>query len=1704
MVSNSVIDQFVKSLSFEVEAVPEKVKREKLKKQTYTPMNVKIRVRKKDEYNGKEGSIIVSKRNRHSLPARMRPTSSDQTILSFKVLIGPDSTKKSKKKSHKNFFGNCLGTQYDDDDMPYLPNIAYNGKVSDIVTSIKSETMLKHTLNLYKANNATKINSMPHHKNDSIFGKCKPGGCLDPPFGEDKYCYKLAIVDHDTPQDISTKTAKTLLAEHRTKNEASPTVQVIDKTEDDSIFSIYEAENFKSSIDTKYSDSIITYPPFEPCVKTKTSTGENKQTAYECGATFYNSTNYKNRSSHPTEQNNILNPLALTNNNLDTRNSQKIKNNNSFCYDSARTFYLVDSNIIQNTSSLEQSKVSKRSENEISKHLNNKKHFPVDISIEENEFIEIVKSRQLKCTSLDQFEKQIKENSKDSIDQLELINKSSQINKEGNFENLLKSNQPKQSQQFIENKGNYEISNHLIEPYSLTYTQQSNLVSQLNKADSAVNIKKHVLKNFQSSQVVSAITSLNQEETIATTTNINEDILPAVKISYQHPYNDENMNTRRSQTSMTFQNVQELQSQNVLDETYKLTSTDTGQQSKDIEISGLFYKNMEEFDTRLNNNSKQSTLKFSYLNDTDRINELLYAKEIIAGKIKKSSSRLELNTEHSPTHIADGSRGLYKKREGNEIISLSNEENNSTTDKNLHNDEYKIIKFSSSDPSNKLEKNIYFLNNYQKYKITTALHSMENIADEKNTNNKEIFKIENLQTYDKMKSQNYHQDSIEKKNYSLFQNEKQGSIKTASCNEITYIGDLFVDRSKTTAVQQEQSDELSTEKSNFSTSNQNIELTKRNKDEKTVNEIHLSTLKYNKVHSQSYNNKNQQIVKTFAPKNSGQTDKLNFQFYSSSIDKNQNEHKTEKKSVLSLNLEQVVLTENPKIEPSLNQYGDKLIRKSVESQLYHSNESKKTFYNNFISPQDTQQGKKRQNQQPDSNRNSSQSRNTIDILMNEHDDENNTGRIYQMEKSEKPYYKKVNTEELLNTRQHEEKLKHNRQIDFRQNSSKIINTNDKLINYHDYENDTDRIYHSNELKILFDNNLNSSQSTRLDGVIVDLNQQINSNRNSLLMKNTLQKLIEGHVNVNNTDKIYHNDESDNQVNNNLDTPEELLNTHHSGDRLMLSEQKISHQISSENRNTLHKLKNGHDNVNNTDRIYHNYDMVRSFDDNVYSSQELLNSQHRGEIVNIDKKPESNQNSSQKRNTIDKVMKEHNNENNTGRKENSLTYDSGNLSLLTRDNVIEYIESDKKYNAKFPYSAQQEHGMSYKVRKSISSLDQMTINKNKLLKVDKMNRTDTPSGTFILNELNSRSKVTSLIHSPKINTSIISNPIDTPKAILFKESINKPLLEEQQLASNNIEKKLTSFIDKPESSIQHFLSMNSDYFSFSNKDYKSQKEFNIVQNNNTSKAPLLTDQDNVQGEIIDTGNNTMHSIIDSQNSENGKGFQYLKSNNRFSETSQIIQNSNNAVSNEYEYLQDNIQENTLNNTIEKTNYSEHENNIVKTESTVEMNIGIQVIRNVKKQTIIKSFDTAQEPFRYPSNSVIIIRSQFQHDISIPIDSEYNMDIQIRKKISDRSTAKHANDDHKVSNSKTKIKSETVKCEIYSENIPEIVSSNNELQKTPSAIYGSNLIALFKSIKNLKKEIEILTNHQNLLKNLTAKHAKPKHLVKSCQYCNCWRK
>ncbi|KAJ8721341.1 hypothetical protein PYW07_002116 [Mythimna separata] len=294
----AVVDQVVQNLAFDVEAVP---KNEAKQTKNGTPLNVKIKVRKKDEINIQDDVSSIADNTSRTIQ-RVRLVNSDQTIMTFDVFMEAEFEKKPPRKLRKHIFdmlkpGICLGA-VDDDEQPYMPSTSYSANITEPTVATKSNGTLKQTFVLAKNVYQTYSTSTQPGVQRWLFGNCKRGGCLDPPFSEDKYSYKPStrlgperedIEIEETKSDILSSSKKPitqhdeetqsngkhssifdngLFKKKRKSSDKSTNTKLPDKT--DSIIDVHPGDSATNSI-SAHSNPIITYPP-KPKSSPRTST----------------------------------------------------------------------------------------------------------------------------------------------------------------------------------------------------------------------------------------------------------------------------------------------------------------------------------------------------------------------------------------------------------------------------------------------------------------------------------------------------------------------------------------------------------------------------------------------------------------------------------------------------------------------------------------------------------------------------------------------------------------------------------------------------------------------------------------------------------------------------------------------------------------------------------------------------------------------------------------------------------------------------------------------------------------------------------------------------------------------------------------------------------------------------------------------------------------------------------------------------------------------------------------------------------------------------------------------------------------------------------------------------------------------------------------------------------------------------------------
>lgn len=108
MANQQAMDQIAKSISFEVEAIPQDNKGtiQLTSTANTTPLNVKIKVRKKHDAGAAQNAVVsVPKLGKPgAAPQRVRLVSSDQTIVSFNVFMENEEDEKVLRKAKKGFF----------------------------------------------------------------------------------------------------------------------------------------------------------------------------------------------------------------------------------------------------------------------------------------------------------------------------------------------------------------------------------------------------------------------------------------------------------------------------------------------------------------------------------------------------------------------------------------------------------------------------------------------------------------------------------------------------------------------------------------------------------------------------------------------------------------------------------------------------------------------------------------------------------------------------------------------------------------------------------------------------------------------------------------------------------------------------------------------------------------------------------------------------------------------------------------------------------------------------------------------------------------------------------------------------------------------------------------------------------------------------------------------------------------------------------------------------------------------------------------------------------------------------------------------------------------------------------------------------------------------------------------------------------------
>ncbi|CAH0581516.1 unnamed protein product [Chrysodeixis includens] len=283
----AVVDKIVQNLAFEVEAVPKEPTHDSSLSKV-TPLNVKIKVRKKHEtYTDTETSSVTDERNRNL--QKIRVVSSDQTIMTFDVFMEAEFERQPSKKSKKHIFdilrpGVCFNT-LDKDKYAYTPGVSYSANISEPSESTRSDGIFRQNFTLSKNNYDDYSVATQSGVQKWPFGRCKPGGCLDPPFSEDKYSYEPAIpkgnenillrpniseeenkIEDDKSENKSNGKRSSLFdggifkKKRKSSDKSTNTIDSETIGEIQSNTSVFELGSATNSLST-HSNSIITYPP---------------------------------------------------------------------------------------------------------------------------------------------------------------------------------------------------------------------------------------------------------------------------------------------------------------------------------------------------------------------------------------------------------------------------------------------------------------------------------------------------------------------------------------------------------------------------------------------------------------------------------------------------------------------------------------------------------------------------------------------------------------------------------------------------------------------------------------------------------------------------------------------------------------------------------------------------------------------------------------------------------------------------------------------------------------------------------------------------------------------------------------------------------------------------------------------------------------------------------------------------------------------------------------------------------------------------------------------------------------------------------------------------------------------------------------------------------------------------------------------------
>ncbi|XP_062527366.1 uncharacterized protein LOC101738005 isoform X3 [Bombyx mori] len=223
------------------------------------PLHLKLRVRKNNKLHLKKNLATESIQNQ----ANCHLASSDDTIMSFKLLLETDKDKENSKK-HRNKITKMLRPE---DNIPYMPKnpSRKRNEMSEFETLNDYDSGHKY-FGLSK-NNFIKNSPADLKKHKIFIGKCKPGGCLDPAFSEDNYEYYISKKIR-APEKTNDPYVKDPEFNHGSCIKIANTPNDFEITswnfkenlEINTIQHIYEAESLHKTISNSHSSTLTIYP----------------------------------------------------------------------------------------------------------------------------------------------------------------------------------------------------------------------------------------------------------------------------------------------------------------------------------------------------------------------------------------------------------------------------------------------------------------------------------------------------------------------------------------------------------------------------------------------------------------------------------------------------------------------------------------------------------------------------------------------------------------------------------------------------------------------------------------------------------------------------------------------------------------------------------------------------------------------------------------------------------------------------------------------------------------------------------------------------------------------------------------------------------------------------------------------------------------------------------------------------------------------------------------------------------------------------------------------------------------------------------------------------------------------------------------------------------------------------------------------------